>query len=134
MDKWKAMKLNMKCLQKVSIIITVDLSKLFQYNVEPLMGHLVSFVTPSIKAQWEDFAYVLLIRDSETVEAIKAECGNDSVACCRRVFKHWLSSSPQSHKTWSTLLEKLKQLRELTRGREEIIKKLQQPSIVKEYL
>ena len=97
------------------------------------MRHLIQFVIPKIKALWEDVAYVLLY-DIEEVEGIKAHPQNDVKSCCKRLLIDWLSTSHGAHpKTWSTLLENLNTLEELTAVVDDIEKKLQHPTVIADY-
>ena len=97
------------------------------------MKHLIQFVIPKIKALWEDVAYVLLY-DIEEVEGIKAHPQNDVKSCCKRLLIDWLNTNHGAHpKTWSTLLENLKTVEELTAVVGDIEKKLQHPTVIADY-
>ena len=89
------------------------------------MKHLINIVVPRIAGYWNDVAFNLDFSIS-TVQIISQKFPNDSVSCCKEVFKHWLNSGEGIQpKVWSTLLLSLKQLEHLQVATEEIEKELQ---------
>ena len=97
------------------------------------MEHLVEFVIPKIKSDWENVAF-LLGHDIANVKGIKEQF-NDIGKCCREVLIYWLNTSHgPSPKTWSTLLTNLRRLEELTATVENIEWKLQEPSVAEKYV
>ena len=88
------------------------------------MADINKIVIPEIKAEWEDVAYALGYK-IVTVQAIKAE-HKELKKCCRELFIDWLSTNHGvSPKTWSTLLEKLKEVEDLSAATDDIINKLE---------
>lgn len=95
------------------------------YCLEPEMADLSKFVIPRIKAEWEDVAFALRYK-IVTVNAIKEKHNEDPKKCCRELFIDWLSTSHGvGPKTWSTLLDKLKEVEDLSAATQEIIKELE---------
>ena len=85
------------------------------------MGELNEIVIPKIQAEWEDVAYAL-VYDIPTVNNISQKCNEDPKKCCRELFKDWLSTDHGAGpKTWSTLLDKLKKVKELAAANNEIM-------------
>ena len=71
------------------------------------MWDLIKIVVPKVSAEWEDLAYSLQYSIA-TVKAIKKDC-SDCQPCCRKLFEDWLSTDHgAAPKTWSTLLQKIK--------------------------
>ena len=88
------------------------------------MADINKIVIPQIQAEWEDVACALCYRITK-VEAIKAKYKN-SKKCCQILFEDWLSMNHgASPKTWSTLLDKLSKLKDLTAARNNIMNKLE---------
>ena len=88
------------------------------------MGILIMTVIPRINAVWEDVAYALRY-EIHTVESIRSKHKNDPKNCCRELFKDWLTTNNgAAPKTWSTLLDKLKNVGDLVAARETIRKEL----------
>ena len=89
-------------------------------SVEPKMGNINKIVVPRIQAEWEDVAYALSYEIS-TVNGIGAS-SEDPKKCCKKLLKDWLSTDHGvAPKTWSTLIEKLKEIEELAAATNEII-------------
>ena len=89
------------------------------------MADINHIVVPQIKAEWEDVAYALRY-EITTVKAIKAKHNEDPKKCCRDLFIDWLSTDHGvGPKTWSTLLEKLKEVEDVAAATQEIINELQ---------
>ena len=88
------------------------------------MADINNIVIPRIKAEWEDVAYALRYKIS-TVKAIKTNNENPK-KCCQELFVDWLSTDHGvTPKTWSTLLEKLKEVEDLAAATNDIMKDLQ---------
>ena len=88
------------------------------------MADLNNIVIPRIKAEWKDVAYALRYK-IVTVNAIKQKHNENPKKCCQELFEDWLSTNHGvSPKTWSTLLDKLKEVEELSAATQEIISKL----------
>ena len=88
------------------------------------MGDINKIVIPKIQAEWEDVAYALRYK-IPTVNAIKVKCNDNPKRCCKELFKDWLSTNHgASPKTWSTLLDKLKEVEYLAAARDEIMEEL----------
>ena len=88
------------------------------------MYDLIRFVIPRIAAEWEDVAYMLKY-NIPTVESISEKQCNDPQKCCRELFMDWLTTSNGiAPKTWSTLLQKIRQLTNLIAAVEGIKREL----------
>ena len=90
------------------------------------MGVLNKIVIDKITAHWEDVAYALCYKIA-TVETIKRKSNQDPKKCCQELFKDWLTTNngvAAGPKIWSTLIDKLRDVEELTVAREEIVKEL----------
>jgi len=88
------------------------------------MGELIKIVIPEIEAEWEDVAYALLY-DISTVDAIIEKHKENPKKCCRELLKNWLSTNHGvSPKNWSVLLEKIMEVKNLTRAARRIVEKL----------
>ena len=82
------------------------------------MADINKIVIPQIKAEWEDVAYALRYKIPE-VNGIKAKYSDNPKRCCQELFIDWLSTNNGiGPKTWSTLLDKLGEIKELTAARE----------------
>ena len=90
------------------------------------MGDINEIVIPRVEAKWEDVAYALRYKISE-VQGIQAKHKDDPKRCCRELFINWLSTDHGvGPKTWSTLLEKLKEVGDLVAATDEIEKELEE--------
>ena len=88
------------------------------------MGDINKIVIPKIQAEWEDVAYALHY-EIPTVNAIKAMCNDNPKKCCKELFKDWLSTDHgAAPKTWSTLLDKLKEVEDLAAATNDIMNEL----------
>ena len=88
------------------------------------MGDLNKIVIPRIEAEWEDVAFALRYKIA-AVKSIKDKNREDPKKCCRGLLQDWLTSDNGiSPKTWSTLLNALKQVNELTSATQEIEEEL----------
>ena len=88
------------------------------------MGNINKIVVPRIQAEWEDVAYALSYEIS-TVNGIKAG-SEDPKKNCKKLFIDWLSTDHGvAPKTWSTLIEKLKEIEELATATTEIVNELE---------
>ena len=93
------------------------------YCLEPEMADINRIVIPRIQAEWEDVAYALRYKISR-IKAIK-ENNQNSKKCCRELFIDWLSTDHGAGpRTWATLIEKLKEVEDLTAATNEIIDEL----------
>ena len=93
---------------------------------EPEMFDLQKIVLPKIQAYWKDVAYALCYK-IEDVENLEAKHNKDPRKCCQDFFIDWLKTSHGDRagsKTWSTLLNAIKDVVELTRAKEEIFKEI----------
>ena len=88
------------------------------------MHDISKIVIPRIKEEWEDFAYAL--RYDSVVNDIKEQYDGDPRKCCREVLLKWLKSDDGGPKTWSALLEILRDIDHLSAATEEITKELTQ--------
>ena len=88
------------------------------------MAALNRIVIPKIKAEWKDVAFALL-DDIPTVNGIKEKCHEIPKKCCQEIMEYWLSTKHGARpKTWSTLLDKIREVEELTAVTDEIEKEL----------
>ena len=88
------------------------------------MAILNTIVVPRINAEWEDVAYALRY-DIPTVESIRYKHNYNPKRCCKELLEDWLkTNNGVGPKTWSTLLDKLKNIGELAAAREMIMKEL----------
>ena len=90
------------------------------------MADINKIVIPRIQAEWEQVAFALHYSIPK-VKAIK-ENNQYSMKCCLELFVdcNWLSTDHGAGpKTWSTLIEKLKEVEDSTAATNEIIDKLE---------
>ena len=90
------------------------------------MGDLNRIVLPRILAHWKEVAYALKY-DISTVRAIEENNKENTRKCCMQLFEDWLTTNHGASagpKTWSTLLNVLGNIEELTAVREDILKDL----------
>ena len=88
------------------------------------MADINKIVIPRIQAEWQDVAYALCYKICE-VKAIRTDNKN-SKKCCQELFEDWLSTNHGAGpKTWSTLLDKLDEVKDLTAARNEIMSELE---------
>ena len=88
------------------------------------MDDLNKIVVPRINALWEDVAFALRY-SIPAVESIKQKHNQDPKKCCKELFKDWLvTGNGVGPKVWATLLDKLKNIGDLTVAREEILREL----------
>ena len=93
------------------------------HNKMPDMWNVIKIVIPKIQAEWENVAYSMQY-DVTTVETFKKDY-RDSDTCCKELLKDWLSSSRGvTPKTWSKLLERIKDIDSLKAASEDIEKRL----------
>ena len=89
------------------------------------MGDINKIVIPKIQAEWEEVAYALRYK-IPTVDSIKTKYNDNPKKCCKELFKDWLSTGHGvSPKTWSTLLDKLREVEDLATARNEIMDELE---------
>ena len=77
------------------------------------MGDLNKIVVPKVSAEWKDVAFEL---DYEifVVKQISEKHKEDPKKCCQELFMDWLeTSNGVGPKIWQTLLDKLKEIKEL---------------------
>ena len=87
------------------------------------MADINKIVIPRIQADWERVAFALCYSIPK-VKAIK-ENNQNLNNCCLELFVDWLSTDHGAGpKTWSTLIEKLKEIEDLTAVTNEIIDEL----------
>ena len=80
------------------------------------MIELTNIVISKIMNKWEYIADALYY-DLSTVEAIKIREHKDPKQCCREFFKDWLMTNNGARagpKVWSTLLDALKKVDEIS--------------------
>ena len=83
------------------------------------MWDLIKIVIPKVKAEWEYLAYSMGY-DIGAVKAIKKDC-SDSEECCKTLFEDWLSTDHGvAPKTWSTLLQKIRDVDSLAAAVDDI--------------
>ena len=98
-------------------------------SLEPEMFDLKKVVIPKIMNEWEDVADAFRY-DLATIEIIKERGSGDAKKCCRELFKDWLTTdhgSKAGPKVWSTLLDTLKEVDEISVDvTEDIVTKVKQ--------
>ena len=83
------------------------------------MWELTEIVVPNIMAKWERLAYCMRYKRRE-VEAFKKDSQNLE-ECCMKLFGDWLETSHgPTPKTYQTLLNHIKQIKDLAAASEEI--------------
>ena len=88
------------------------------------MKHLHQLVIPNVAAEWKMVADYLEFT-LPLIKIIEEQCRNDPVKCCTELFRQWLSSDYGVRpKTWSTLIETLKEITQLSTVTKEIEQKL----------
>ena len=79
---------------------------------EPRMFDLTKIVIPKIMNEWEYIAYGFYY-DLAIIKSIKDKERENPKRCCEEFFKDWLTTDHGAEagpKTWSTLLDELKQI------------------------
>ena len=77
------------------------------------MHDLNTIAVPKISGVWADVAYALCY-DISTVKQIRSRHNENPTRCCKELFEDWLSTSNgATPKIWQTLLDKLKELKEV---------------------
>ena len=93
------------------------------------MFDLTKIVIPKIMTKWEYVAEALRY-DLATIMAIKEKQREDPKQCCREFFIDWLmtkNGAKAGPKVWSTLLDALKEVNEISDDiTEDIIEKIKQ--------
>ena len=88
------------------------------------MKHLHQLVIHKVAAEWKTIADFLDF-ESSTINIIQDQCRGDPTKCCAELFREWLHSDcGLKPKIWSTLLDALKNVKQLTTATEEIERKL----------
>ena len=80
------------------------------------MFDLNTIVIPKIMNEWEYIAEALHY-DLATTKAIEKKGNEDPKECCRELFKDWLTTNNGTKagpKVWSTLLDALKKINEIS--------------------
>ena len=96
----------------------------YYYTLEPVMHELNRVVVPQVSAEWEDVAFALQYEIPTVAKISETHKGNPA-KCCKELFKDWLETDNGARpKIWKTLLYKLKEIEDLHRVTEDIIKKL----------
>ena len=93
------------------------------------MFDLTKLVIPKVMNEWEYIAEALRY-DLATIKAIKDKEHQDPKKCCREFFKDWLmtnNGAKAGPKVWSTLLDVLKEVDEISADiTEDIVAKVKQ--------
>ena len=87
------------------------------------MWALIKIVIPKVKPRWENLAYSM----GYSVNAVRGfeRDGRNSEEQCRKLFEDWLTTGHGcTPKTWQKLLQRIKQVDDLTAAVEEIEKEL----------
>jgi len=78
------------------------------------MRHLNNIVIPRIAAYWKKVADALEFEVSK-IKIIEKKYKSDPEECCDELLREWLSSGLGLHpKSWSTLINALKEIKQLT--------------------
>ena len=76
------------------------------------MHELAEIISPRIMDKWERLAYSMRYKPGE-VEALKKD-SHDAKECCIKLFTNWLTTSHgPTPKTYQTLLNHIKQVKDL---------------------
>ena len=87
------------------------------------MLDLIKIVIPKVEAEWRYLAYYMEY-NIVTVKSITKDC-RDSEECCKTLFEDWLSTDHgAAPKTWSTLLQKIKDVDRLASAVDDIKRQL----------
>ena len=112
---------------QVSDMYTTDIlqvNDMYVTHVEPEMFFLMKIVIPRIMIYWQDIAYALQY-DISTVQEIRVK--EDPKQCCQELLEDWLSTSNGARpKVWSTLLNALREVHDLSRITKDIIVEVNQ--------
>ena len=76
----------------------------------------MKIVIPKIMNEWEYIAYALRY-DLPIIKSIKVKEREDPKRCCQELFKDWLTTNhgrEAGPKVWSTLLDALKEVDEIS--------------------
>ena len=93
------------------------------------MRLLHEIVVPRIAADWSKVADYLEY-EVEYKRVIKERCHHDPERCCVELLEDWLASDRGvSPKSWSTLIEALKGIKNITATTEKIIKDLEKAGV-----
>ena len=88
------------------------------------MWKLIKIIIPKVTAEWEDLAFCMMY-EVEEVNSFKKGSNGDPEQCCRKLFENWLATSHAPvPKTYTTLLNHIKQVEKLTAASEKIEKEL----------
>jgi len=91
---------------------------------------LCEIVVPRIAANWNMMADCLEFGD-EDKRLIGEKCQYDPVKCCEQLLENWLSGDKGvSPKSWSKLIEVLKEIRCLRGAAEKILKELEEAGVL----
>ena len=98
-------------------------------SLEPEMFDLNKIIIPKIMNEWEYIAEAFRY-DVLTIQTIKERGYGDAKQCCRELFKDWLTTDHGAKvgpKVWSTLLDTLKEIDEISADvTEDIVTKVKQ--------
>ena len=87
------------------------------------MSDIINIVIPKVKASWVELAYSMGYSIND-VKGFEGD-GRSLDERCRKLFENWLTTRQGcTPKTWQALLERIKQINELTAAVEEIEKEL----------
>ena len=93
------------------------------------MRLLHEIVIPKIAADWSIVADYLEY-EVEEKKLIKEKCFHDPLKCCVELLEDWLSSSRGvSPKSWTKLIEVLRQIKSITATTEKIINELEKAGV-----
>ena len=87
------------------------------------MHELIEVVAPKIMDKWERLAYTMRYEPGE-VKAFKKDT-HDPIECCMELFSNWLTTDHgPTPKTYQTLLNHIKKVKDLAAASEAIKKEL----------
>ena len=88
------------------------------------MHDLIIIVVPKVLAEWEDVAYALDY-DIQIVRQIRNKYNGNVAKCCKELLEDWLvTNNGATPNTWGTLLDALKEIKELSGVTIKIIEEL----------
>ena len=75
-------------------------------NQVPSSSNLSRLVVPHVSHQWRDIGINLDIHP-DRLDVVAADCSQDELECCMKVFNFWLNGEGKGPKTWNTVLDVL---------------------------
>jgi len=94
------------------------------------MKRLHQLVIHKVAAEWKTIADFLDF-ESSAISIIQDQCRDNPTKCCAELFREWLHNNRGlQSKTWSTLFDALRNVKQLAAVTEEIEQKLKSKTAV----